>query len=240
MLQHQQHEQEALRRVQSFLEAHADVVGPLEDSEARKQLDDSLAKLDAHALVQGTATLEGSGQTQRKRQLAGALKSEHMLPIAKFARARFQGVPDVAALTQSGSRFHGNKLVAAARAMATAALPHADVLTKGGFPADVVQQLGAAADALSAAITDRAETLVRRVVATAGIRKEAARGRAAVHMLDAVVSKPLASHPALLAGWRSAKGVALNSGGSGTPAVAPPVVAPPVVAPPVGTKTAAA
>jgi hypothetical protein len=223
---HQQHEQEALRRVQHFLDTHADVVGPLKDSEARKQLDDAVAKLNAHTLDQGTARLEASGQTHRQQQAANVLKSEHMQPIAKFARAKLKGVPDVAALTKSGANLHGNKLVSAARAMATAALPHADVLTKGGFPADAVQQLGTAADALSAAITDRAATKVQGVVATAGIRKETLRGREAVHMLDAVVSKPLASNPELQAGWRSAKRVTLKSGGSGTPAAVSAPVAP--------------
>src|ERR1041385_7311046 len=120
---HQQHEQEALRRVQAFLDTHDSVVGPLKDSEARKQLDDAVAKLAAHTLDQGTARLEASGQTHRQRQLAGALKSEHMQPIAKFALAKLVGVPDVAALTKSGSSLEGNKLVSAARAMATAAFP---------------------------------------------------------------------------------------------------------------------
>src|ERR1043166_4441803 len=131
---HQQHEQEALRRVQAFLDTHDSVVGPLKDSEARKQLDDAVARLAAHTLDQGTANLEAAGQTNRKRQLAVVLKSEHMQPIATFARARLKGVPDVAALTQPTGDLHGNKLVSAARAMATAALPHADVLTRGGFP----------------------------------------------------------------------------------------------------------
>ena len=57
----QQHEQEALRRVQAFLDTHDSVVGPLKDSEARKQLDDAVAKLAAHTLDQGTARLEASG-----------------------------------------------------------------------------------------------------------------------------------------------------------------------------------
>ena len=135
-------------------------MGPLKDSEARKQLDDAVAKLDAHTLDQGTARLEASGQTHRQQQAAAVLKSEHMQPIAKFARAKLKGVPDVAALTKSGSGIRGNKLVSAARAMATAALPHADVLAKGEFPADAVQQLGAA-NALGAAITDREATRVR-------------------------------------------------------------------------------
>jgi hypothetical protein len=215
----QQHEQESLQRAGSFLDTHADVVGALEGSEARQQLDDSLAKLDAHTLAQRTANLEASGQKERQRQLTSVLKAEHMQPIAKFARARLDGVPDVAALTRPLSHVEGNKLVSAARAMATAALPHADVLTKGGFPPDVVQQLGAAADALSAAIADRADTKVRRVVATAGIKQEASRGREAVRMLDAVVTKPLASNAELQAGWRTAKRVPARSRGTIAPVV---------------------
>ena len=153
--------------------------------------------------------------------MTGVLKSQHMQPIAKFARTRLKGVPDISALSQSGSRLQGNPLVKAARAMATAALPHADVLTQGGFASDAVQQLGAAADALAAGITERFDTRVQRVAATKGIKTELVRGRDAVHMLDAVVTKPLSSDPALLAGWRSAKRVTAKPVSASAPVGAP-------------------
>jgi hypothetical protein len=218
---HQQHQEESLRRVQSFLDAHADVVGSLKESEARKQLDDAVGALSTQTLAQGSAGLDSTGKANRVRQLTSDLKTQHMQPIAKFSRAKLKGVPDFAALTQSASQLRGNPLVKAALAMATAALPHADVLTQSGFAPDAVQQLGAAANTLQTAITDVQNTRVARIGATKGIRAQLVRGRDAVHMLDAVVTKPLSGNPALLAGWRSAKRVTARPVSASVPVVVP-------------------
>ena len=75
----QQHDQESLQRARSYLDTHADVVGPLEGSEARQQLDDSLGKLDAHTLAQSTAKLEASGQKERQRQQYFAAQASHVV-----------------------------------------------------------------------------------------------------------------------------------------------------------------
>ena len=220
MLHSSQSAVESFERVQIFLDGHADIVGTLKDSEARKQLDDAVAQLTAQALNQGTANLLIAGQMSRRRQLVTELRAKHMYPIAKFARARLRGVPDFTALAQSGHNLEGNTLVRAARAMATAALPQLDKLTQARFPADVITQLGSAADAVSAAITERATTLVQRVGSTAGIRQQVARGKEAVGMLDPVVSRMIAANAELVAAWRSARRITAKPGGTGS-AVAP-------------------
>jgi hypothetical protein len=207
MKQHQQRQLDALRRVQDFLDSHADVVGALRESEGRKQLDAAATRLATLDNDQGTAGLELAGQASRAKALTADLRASHMQPIARFARARLRGTPDFAALTRSASRLQGKPLVRAARAMATAAAPHADALTRGGFPADTIAQLAAAADALGESLVERANTRVRRVGATKGIEADLLSGREAVAMLHAVIGKQFAGDATFLAEWRAARRV---------------------------------
>jgi hypothetical protein len=196
---------DSLHRVQTFLDVHADVLGALKQTEARKQLDEAVDAATVHENDRGTAerTLAGSGE--EVRQLVGSLKADHMTPVAKFARANLRGVPNFKALAHVPNNLQGASLVGAARAMATAAVPYADTLAKAQFPAESVSELGAAADALKAALDGRMGARSERVVATAGVRYELRLGREAVAMLDPIVTKRLVGNPVLMAGWRSAK-----------------------------------
>ena len=235
MDQKQQRKIDSLLRVRDFLDANADQVGALKDSEGRKQLDDAVTALTTHGADQAATDLAMAGQINRQRALAIALRASHMQPIATFARAKLRGVPDFAALVKSGLDLQPKQLVRAARAMATAAAPQADALTRAGFPADTVAQLGAAASALENAITDRANAKVRRVGSTKGIHEELLKGREAVAMLNAVVSKQFAGDQTFLAAWRAAYRVTAKPGIARVPtsvAASAPALAPASVAAP--------
>jgi hypothetical protein len=224
---------DSLRRVQAYTDIHADVLGALKDTEARKQLDGAVDAALAQVNVQGAAERALAGSATTVKQLVGDLKLNHMGPIAKFARANLRGVPDFNALTDVPHGLVGHSLVLAARAMATAGAPYVAVLTKAQFPADSVQQLGAAADALNTALDARVASESRRVEATTGIRQELALGREAVAMLEPIVTKKLVGQKGLLAAWRTAKRVKLMPTVTAVPTVVPtPVqVATPAAAP---------
>jgi hypothetical protein len=223
MQRKQQFVVDSLRRVQAFLDTHADLVGPLKDTEAGKQLDASVTSVTAHALDQATAQRVRAGAGNQVQQQVGDIKANHMTPLARFSRANLRGVPDFKALAHVPHKLQGARLVGAARAMATAALPYTNVLAAAQFPTDSVQQLGAAADALHATLDSRAAARSRMVVATAGVRQELALGREAVAMLDPIVTRRLAGRTDLLAGWRSAKRVTLmpQSAVAAVPPVSP-------------------
>ena len=226
---------DSLHRVQAFLDAHADVIGMLKQTEARKQLDAAVDAATAHENDRGTAERVLAGSGNAVRQLVGELKTDHMTPVAQFARASLRGVPNFKALAHVPSNRRGPSLVGAARAMATAALPYADALAKAQFPAESVKELGDAADALKAALDGRVAARSNRVVATAGVRQELGLGREAVAMLDPIVTKRLAGRTDLLAGWRSAKRITAmpqtipaapvpSSGAAIAPVAPPPAV----------------
>jgi hypothetical protein len=221
----QQYRLDSFYRVQAFLDTNAGVVGPLGSSEARRQLDVAVTQLKAHLDDQGTTTLEMAGQLGRQRMLITDLKIRHMRPIAVFARAKLRGVPDFAALSRPLVSQSPKQLVQLARAMATAAVPYVAALTAGGFPSDAIAQLGAAADAVQRAMSDRANSGVLRAGATKGVAEQLTLGREAVQMLNAVIGRAFAGNAAFLAAWHSARRVVAKSGvargGSGASVPAP-------------------
>ncbi len=234
MRTHQLSTFQSLRRAQHYLDDRTDGLGPLNQTPARATLDDVVTKLEAHALEQGTTTLQARGDTNLQRQLAAELRVQHMRPIAKFARANLRGVPEFAALTASGKDVQGEMLVDAALAMAAAAKPHEQAFVEAKFPTDFLTTLTATAEAVRASIDTRSQKTGRRSGATKGIAAELARGRTAVNTLDAVITKLLAGDAAGLAEWRSAKRITAKAGARRS--VEPQVAAPAAPAVPAAKK----
>ena len=100
----------------------------------------------------------------------------------------------------------------AARELVKAATPQVARLEAGHFPADCLEQLTAAADAVSASIQARSKAKLQRVNATKGVDTAITAGRALVKWLDARVSRLIAGSPALVEEWRVAKRVTLKRG----------------------------
>jgi hypothetical protein len=204
MNHHQQRHVDGFARGQHYLDDQASDVAVLKDCDGRKQLDDVLARITASVNEQGTALRQMDGLVSRQRSLVLEVRYRHMQPITTFARARLEGAPDFAALTRSTRRLQPKPLVHAARAMATAAAPHAEALAQGGFP-DCIARLTAAADALEATMVDRANTRIAKVRATKDIAEQVKRGQLAITMLHAVVSNLLGHDATFMTGWNAAR-----------------------------------
>jgi hypothetical protein len=142
-----------------------------------------------------------------------------MQPISRIAREVF-GITgmDRAFVMPKGTNA-SQTLLAAAGAMAQAAEKHKDVFIKHGLSQQFVEQLRAAAQALSDARTARTESARRRVTATAAVKDQVKRGRKAVRLLNAILQPRLSNDPELLAAWKSAKHVPPTT--VGAPDIAP-------------------
>ena len=129
-----------------------------------------------------------------------------MVPIARIARRAF-GVPGMDVKFALPKRRSDNEAVlAAARGMAQAAESHSAVFVQQeGMPADFLKQLRAAIDELAGVLGVRVENQRRRRTANESVAKLVQRGRAAVDVLDAIVSPRLAIRSDLLATWKSVK-----------------------------------
>ncbi|MES2177030.1 MAG: hypothetical protein V4550_04120 [Gemmatimonadota bacterium] len=208
----QQRRIDSLRRILDYLVIYAEKLGSIATSEPATQLSISIATAESLGNEQGSAQRRIFGQFSRESAITRELRVVHMQPIITFAKARLHGVPDIAALTPSPRNLLGPHLVRAARTMATAAAPYAEVLTQGGFPHDALAQLGAAADALEAAWLDRGNTRVDRAKSTHGIKCALDSGAEAVSILNALVTRQFAKDPTFLAGWNIARRVHAKPG----------------------------
>lgn len=193
-----------LVRVQRFLDANAPALGTIDESGARKELDQAVLDLTGHANVQDSSARKGMGETRQSRSLRRTLY-RRMRQVARVAVSKLQGVTEYAALQMPAANARISDVLARAGTMADAAAVHASVFTDAGLPADFVTQLRAAASAIEATLGDRSESGTTRVTATQGTRSASRRGRHAVKVLDSLIRLHLAEDDDLVSGWKSAK-----------------------------------
>jgi hypothetical protein len=205
MNKQQRYNSATLRRVQQFLDSHADVVGPINQSVMRQELDAAYADTIATVNEQGTRTRAGRGERANQRSLEQSLKRLHLTPIVKFARAGLRGVPNFGALTPNVQHLSGDGLVKAANALLTAAAPYAATFIEGHFPENFIAQAHEATNALQTSIEVRSHEFVQRVGATKQIDESVKRGRSAIAKLDAALSRILIGDPRLATEWQAAK-----------------------------------
>jgi hypothetical protein len=193
-----------LVRTQRFLDANAAALGTINESGARKELDQAVLDLTGHANVQGASARKGMGETRQSRALRRTLY-RRMRQVARVSASKLQGVTEYAALQMPAANARIADVLARAGTMANAAEVHASVFSDAGLPADFVTQLRAAASAIEATLGDRSESGTTRVTATQGTRSACRRGRHAIKVLDSLIRLHLAEDDDLVSGWKSAK-----------------------------------
>lgn len=199
-----------LCRVKQFMNDHAAALGQITQSAASKELDTLLTAMGNSAEVAVTSRVLATGASANTRALRSALRMDHMQQIAAVARAELRDVPEFEALLLPHVNASTPRLVLQARAMATVARQHADVFFAHQLPADFVEQLLSAADAVDASVQKRAAD----VRDAAGAREQLAEVRSRAHdvvrVLNAQVQKALAGNATLLGQWKFAKRVGIH------------------------------
>jgi len=198
---------QSLRNVEAFLDQHADVLGNVVQSGTRQKLADAIAALSMHVSGQAGSNLASRGATQKHYARRQALIRDHMSHVARIAAADLPRTPELVPLRMPPQNLPAEKLAAAAYGMAEAAKPFVNVFTSAGLPADFIEQLVAAADAMTASIDDRAQNRSAQRGATTGLKAKLSAGRKIVHVLDAFVQTALKDDPTLLSAWNGAKRV---------------------------------
>jgi hypothetical protein len=202
-----------LRRAQQFFDDNGAALSGL-NPKARKALDSATEQLFTLSVTQDGGSRASRGETSRGRSLRLALRQHHMSPIAEIAKQKLQSVPEFSALTLPSSNISVQALVASATAMADAAAPHAATFTDNGLSETFVDELRAAANAVSESIVDRGHFQGRRSGATAGLAEAEKRGRAVLRVLNAIVLGQIGDDAQLRREWMSAKSVQQKPGPS--------------------------
>jgi hypothetical protein len=214
---------ESYQRVQAFLEANpapapASYGGPLD------MLQSVVAELSDHSSEQIVGGRLSQAELRRQQSLCAKLRDHHLRPIVAIAKAEMRDLPGIEkALRLPANTLGVTKLVAEAEAIRKVAEQYKEAFVKNGRPADFLDQLDGATEAVNQSTMGRAKNLGRQVGAKAGIAQQARRGRDAVVMLDTIVRVVFEGNDPVLRAWEVAKRVRSMPGGSSAPqAVAAP------------------
>ena len=199
------HVGQSLEGVQQYLDAHDDVLQSVNQSDARKELDSSIAQFKATAAEQDVHVRELKGVGGTRVQGEAVLLKKFMTPLSKWARANLLGQPALAALTPSAGHLRRQQLATAAEGMLEAARNYSDRLATGSFPADFLDKFGAAIDAVRDSLGNRKGRSTAKSGATKSIAALLKQGRAAVVALDGLVTHQILGDARLEREWAVSK-----------------------------------
>ena len=199
------HVGQSLTAAKQFFDVNPDAMKAVDGSDAMQQLDASITVIHATGTEQGTRSRESRGVSRRRREEEVTLVKKFISPTSKFARARLVGVPEFAALTPSAARLRGERLVLAALSVVEAATPYAAALTAAKFPTDFLARFVKAAEAVRASILSKKEKRMLQAGASKALTNALRSGRAAVAVLDGLVSHLLDGNDRLAREWQEAK-----------------------------------
>src|SRR5689334_18237723 len=243
----------ALRRMQQFLDDNPETLVLVNQSGARKELDDAVTRMAAHAVDQVAGRRTSEGETAKQASLRQTLRYDHMQPIAVIAGQRLREQPEFKLLRLPPWNVKGIALTTAARDMANAAEKYTDLFVQRGLAPDFVAQLRTAADQLDQSLGLRDQSQGQRTGATEGLRTETTKARAIIRLLESLVMPKLGTNDELIREWRFAShitrprstpdttpqpGTSQPATPAGSPTPAPSTAAP-VAAPAAPTQTAA-
>lgn len=219
---------QSLRNVHGFILANKDVLGAVISTGAWKRLEDDITQLAGYVKQQSASATTAHRASINWRALRTVLLRDHMAPIARIAKVDLPQAPTIKALRLPAGRPTVERLAADAHGMAESARPYADVFIANGMPADFIDELNLAADAMVSALSDRSQSRGKRKGATTGLKTQLTEARKVVHVLDAFVKRAIPHDKALLSEWSSVKRVGRLSRASiaaalsaTTPAAAP-------------------
>lgn len=237
---------ETARQIQRFLDDNTALLDAVNQSTARKRLDETVAQLAAHSVTQVAGRRTAQGETAKQRALREALRSDYMQPIAVIASQQLRQQPEFKALRMPPWNLRGARLASVAQDMANAAEKYTDLFVQEGLPPDFVAQLRAATDRLDQSIGTRGQSRGLQAGATKGLKEQAKQARGLFRVLDSQVRPKLGTNDDLLRQWqlaihvRRARTGSTTAAGGTPPAATPSSPATPAAPSPAPTATPAA
>jgi hypothetical protein len=191
------------RRVRQFADA---LVPPLTHGSRAAELiaivGDSSAQCTEQAARQDAAALDRQESTEQKEAAIKTLLRQ-MKPVSQTARAMDKQSPGIADQFRMPPDAD-EKILNRARAYISAATLIPEQFTSRGLPANFLEEMQAAIDAVMAADARQSAALAAQVAATASLADALKREREAMRELDPIMRNLLRDDPAQLAAWESA------------------------------------
>jgi hypothetical protein len=211
----------ALRQAQTFLDTNTAVLGTINASGMRRDLDAAATQLEALGETQGSHLTQARGERTNELRLARSLRRQHIRPIVRIARAKLPEVAQLSAMSLPPLKTNSTALATQAGAIGDAVQPHVQVFVDAGLPADFIARMRSAADQLVQSIGGKGSHRSQRIKATTALDQEVQQAKRVVAVLDGLVRAQLDEQEPLVSEWRAASR-AISGGGS--PANPPIVV----------------
>ena len=176
---------EAFRGALSYFERHPVSPEPPLLAGKRRQLRETLARIEASEHVQTIQGVPDWGKLDLRRR---ELREKRMLPLRQLAKGELLFAPGAeAALRVPHARASARVTAAAAIRMADFLIPHARLLRAAGVSKDFLVQMRQEARSLALTIKDNAAHRQHRTQATATIASEIKKAQAIVAVLEGLV-----------------------------------------------------
>jgi hypothetical protein len=199
---------QSYRRVLDFLAMNAPPQPPANYAVQKQVLETVVEHLSDFTSEQVTGARLSKADSRRLAGLRRTLREHHLQPIARIARALLPDAIGIEKALKMPTRGMSSvQLADEADGVRGAIEPYTQVFLENGEPADFMEQLALAAKTLREAVMGKARNIGRHVGAKAGLEQELKRGRRAVDLLDAIVTRAFRGNGVVLAKWRAAKRV---------------------------------
>jgi hypothetical protein len=195
---------EAARRVQTFLDARAALLGNAVTQSLRDWLDIAVDQFAAFQLEQELARAISQWETVRQTALRHEIHDRFIHPIGTIAHRALRSA-QLSRLAKQAASGPSSTFAGSATLVARAAEPKETELVGHGMPADFVGQFRGALAELVESVEDRGRYRNRHAWATSGLRENTKAIRAALAVVDAVLKAAMRSDRATLAEWAREK-----------------------------------
>jgi len=207
-----------MTRVQCFLDRHSRAVGAVNQSRARRALDDLVCASQFSAAAQEATMIRSRSQTARRRELRERLRSAHLRPIVAFLRAHEDDRSIHWRVRMPAKGLCDLRFLAEAEHISRVTTEHRRAFVEQGFAEDFVERLVAAIEEVRKAEADSSQARLDGRCATVAITELTKRARGLLRVIDALVVAQIADDAALLAAWKACLAVKNLPSGPRVPA----------------------
>ncbi len=193
----------AFRAVSDFFDQHPVEAASADMKANRAALKEVVSRMTSLAERREVARAEQLTATVAIRKLRRRLEVEFISPVRQLTAQLVGANPGLGEVLQVPRPRDLVSLMAAARAVATAAKAHAGDFTAAGLLPDYAERLASLLDELAALIDKRARGRAELSGVVAALAVEGQRGRFLMRLLDRVVAPVLEKDPGRLKEWKS-------------------------------------
>ena len=191
-----------LTALQQFLDRHTRVLGAVNETRARGELDEIVLLIAQNNAQSQKAKARLHRAATIYRRLGKRLRMEYVAPVRTIAALRLPPAAVARCANLERARSIGPKLTWTAKLLARAVEPDRQVFVDEGLDGNFLPRMLALVDDVDAGHAERCRLRMSQRCAAYEVTRLLSRSRSVARILHVLVSARLAFKPELLASWR--------------------------------------